>query len=108
MEQGTNQKNPKAHMEHPGPESPVANKGGNQSSSQSQDHSGGQSSSSGASPKIHQPKSPAEKEDPEVKKHNEEMEQRYERTTNQLGEKDNKVDKNYWSGDVGQKDKNKS
>ena len=88
----------KLTWEHPGPEAPSTSKGGNQGSSQSQDHKSSQSSGPGAGPKIHQPKSAAEKENPEVKKHNEELEQRYERTANQLSEKDNKVDKHFWSG----------
>jgi len=94
MEQGTDQKNPKVDLEHPGPDAPSASKDANQSK--------GQDSSHGAGPAIHRPKSAAEKDDPEVKKHNEELENRYERTTNQLSEKDNKVDKSFWKGDVGQ------
>jgi len=96
MEQGIDQKNPKADMEHPGPEPPSTSKSGNQNSSQS----GGQSSttSHGGRPAIHRPESAAEKDDPEVRKHNEELENRYERTTNQLSEKDNKVNKQFWKG----------
>ncbi|EXJ57416.1 hypothetical protein A1O7_07764 [Cladophialophora yegresii CBS 114405] len=107
MQQGIDQGNPKADLEHPGPESPAAGKGANQSSSQSSDQSGSQSDSSskGGSPAIHRPRSAAEKDDPEVKKHNEELENRYERTENQLSEKDNKVDKQFWKGDVGTSDK---
>jgi len=96
MEQGTHEKNPKSDMEHPGPEAP-ADKGTNKpQSSSSSDESGHK-----AQPAIHRPKSAAEKEDPDVKKHNEEMEQRHERSVNQLSEKDNKVDKQFWKGDVG-------
>jgi hypothetical protein len=100
MEQGINQKNPKADLEHPGPESPSASKGGNQASNQSSGQRGSQSKSTsqGGSPAIHRPESAAEKDDPEVRKHNEELENRYERTANQLSEKDNKVDKNFWKG----------
>ncbi|KIX99867.1 uncharacterized protein Z520_04503 [Fonsecaea multimorphosa CBS 102226] len=90
MQQGTDQNNPKANMEHPGPEAPATGKGGSSSGS-----------SSSSQPKIHSPKSAAEKEDPEVRKHNEELEQRHERTVNQLSEDDNKVDKQFWKGDVG-------
>lgn len=105
MEQGTDQKNPKADMEHPGPEAP-AKKGtdtSSSSSSKSQSGTSSETTSQGGSPAIHRPKSAAEEEDPEVKKHNEEMEGRHERSVNQLGEQDNKVNKNFWKGDVGPK-----
>lgn len=111
MEQGTNLKNPKSHLEHPGPEAP-ATKGSidkkssssSSSSSSSAQSSGNQeSTTSGARPAIHRPISAAEKTDPEVRKHNEEMEQRSERSVNQLSEDDNKVNKNFWKGDVGPK-----
>jgi hypothetical protein len=105
--QGTDQKNPKSHLEHPGPESPAAAKSGGGSSQSSQSTTGSNSddgsaptTSHGGSPKIHQPKSAAEEHDPEVKKHNEELAQRYEKTANQLSEGDNKVDKNYWKGEL--------
>ncbi|KAK4944269.1 hypothetical protein LTR10_016382 [Elasticomyces elasticus] len=115
MEQGKDEKNPKVGLEHPGPEAP-AKKGSSSSSSSASSSSSSQtqqssSSSSdethGAKPAIHRPKSAAEHDDPEVKKHNEDMENRHERSVNQLSEKDNKVDKNFWSGDVGQKDAGK-
>lgn len=85
QEQGINEKNPMKHLEHPGPESPMAK---------------GQSSESknGSSPAIHQPKSPQEDQDPEVKKHNEGMKNRTEKSENQLGQEDNKVDKKFWKG----------
>ncbi|KAK5315454.1 hypothetical protein LTR93_009709 [Exophiala xenobiotica] len=104
MQQGQDQKNPKADLEHPGPEAP-AKKGTASSSNSSQAQSSGKSESTshGGSPAISRPESAAEKDDPEVRKHNEEMEQRYERSSNQLSEKDNKVDKSFWSGDVGEK-----
>ncbi|KIW66041.1 hypothetical protein PV04_08250 [Phialophora macrospora] len=109
MEQGTNQANPKVDLEHPGPESPSASKGGNQKSNQSSGQGGGQSESTshGGSPAIHRPESAAEKDDPDVRKHNEELENRYERTTNQLSEEDNKVDKKFWKGDVGKPNEDK-
>lgn len=102
MEQGKDEKNPKVGLEHPGPEAP-AKKGtassSSSSSSQTQKSSSSSSdSSNGAKPAIHRPESAAEKDDPEVRKHNEEMEQRHERSVNQLSEKDNKVDKNFWTG----------
>jgi len=96
MQQGTDEKNPKSHLEHPGPEAP-ADKG----KGQSQSSSSSETSSQGGSPAIHRPESAAEKDDPEVRKHNEEMEQRHERSVNQLSEDDNKVDKKFWKGDVG-------
>jgi hypothetical protein len=94
-EQGTDQKNPRVDLEHPGPDAPSAAKKG---ASQNQASGQSKSSSEGGSPAIHQPKSAAESEDPEVRKHNEELNNRYEKTANQLSEKDNKVDKNFWKG----------
>ena len=89
-EQGINEKNPKNHLEHPGPESPVASQG-KQSNS-------GSDASAGAKPTINQPESAAESQNEDVKKHNAEMANRAEKTANQLGEKDNKVDKKFWQG----------
>lgn len=86
-EQGINEDNPKKHLEHPGPE-PPATKGQGQSSE----------SKGGASPAIHQPSSGAEEQDLEVKKHNEEMKNRADKSANQLSEEDNKVDKKFWKG----------
>lgn len=60
--------------------------------------SGSDPSADKGRPAIHHPKSAAEKDDPEVKKHNEEMKKRSDQTVNQLSEKDNKVDKKYWTG----------
>ena len=85
-EQGINQDNPKKHLEHPGPEPP------------STKSNSGSGSGSDASPKIHQPKSPKEDQSEEVRKHNEEMKNRAEKTANQIGEEDNKVDKKFWQG----------
>ncbi|KEF60367.1 uncharacterized protein A1O9_01927, partial [Exophiala aquamarina CBS 119918] len=105
MEQGTNLKNPKSHLEHPGPEAP-ASKGTDKKSSSSTSASSAQSSENqetsgdGGSPAIHRPKSAAEDTDPEVRKHNEEMEKRSDRSVNQLSEDDNKVDKNFWKGEL--------
>jgi len=100
MQQGQDQQNPKANLEHPGPEAP-AKKGTASSSNSSQTQSSGssQSTSQGGSPAIHRPESAAEKDNPDVRKHNEEMEQRHERSVNQLSEEDNKVDKSFWSGE---------
>lgn len=92
-EQGIHENNPKKHLEHPGPE-PPATKAGN-------GHAANSGPKDGASPKIHQPRSAKESQSDEVKKHNDEMRNRAEKTTNQLGEQDNKVDKQFWQGDVG-------
>lgn len=104
--------NPRRDLEHPGPEAP-ANKGKSSSSGSSASTSGQTSSnlshtqakSDQGRPAIHQPKSAAEDEDPEVRKHNEEMANRHEKSANQLAEEDNKVDKSFWKGDVGDPNK---
>lgn len=89
-EQGINENNPKRHLEHPGPEAPAtkADKGPPANSGDKD----------GASPKIQQPKSASEDQSEEVRKHNEEMQNRHEVSANQLGEEDNKVDKKFWKG----------
>lgn len=92
MEQGINENNPKRHLEHPGPESP-ATKAGNGPAPNSGDKDG-------ASPKINQPKSASEDQNEEVRKHNEEMRNRHEVSANQLGEEDNKVNKQFWTGEL--------
>jgi hypothetical protein len=87
---------PKRDLEHPGPESP-ASKGSSSSSSgsstasKSSNLSHTEAKSDQGSPTNNQPKSAAEENDPEVRKHNEEMAQRHEKSANQLSEKDNKV-----------------
>ena len=102
--------NPKAHMEHPGPEAPAdqgkgkpkepssSGQSSQASSGQSSQKSSSQSTSHGGSPAIHNPKSAKEQDDPGVKKHNDEMRNRSDRTHNQLSESENKVDKKFWSG----------
>lgn len=100
--QSSDAANPKAHLEHPGPEPPAAKGKGSSSSSQqsSKSKSSDQKATSGdGSPKIYHPRSTAEQEDPEVRKHNEEMRTRHEQSVNQLSEKDNKVDPQYWQGE---------
>lgn len=103
-EQGINEKNPMKHLEHPGPESPAASgqvKGSDTSGASQTESKGQQSGSSGSSkgkPTIQKPYTAAEDQDPEVKKHNEEMKHRADRSMNQLDESDNKVDKNFWKG----------
>jgi len=103
MEQGTNLKNPKSHLEHPGPEAPASKgsdkKSSSSSSTQSSDDQEKSDQGGSPGPAIHRPKSAAEKTDPEVRKHNEEMEKRSDRSVNQLSEEDNKVDKNFWKGE---------
>jgi len=131
QEQDIDAGNPKADMEHPGPETPAqqsrredgkasessskesagqGNSGGSsaathegassssQGGSSSTSQGGNSSTSHGGKPAIFAPPSAAEKDDPEVRKHNEDMNNRHERSVNQLGEEDNKVDKNYWKG----------
>ena len=103
MEQGTHEKNPMSHLEHPGPESPAskgtANKASSSSSSKGADPSSSsqkqssrsnETTSHGGSPAIHRPDAGEESTDPDVKKHNEEMEHRADRSVNQLG-KDNEA-----------------
>lgn len=111
-EQGTHTKNPKQSHEHPGPPAPDVGQSKGQSQSQGQVDSqkssksesssssspSSSASSSGAKPTIQTPKSAAEDQDPEVKKHNEEMAQRADKSVNQLSEDDNKVDKKFWKG----------
>jgi hypothetical protein len=88
---------PRRDAEHPGPPAPDVSKGSSQASSQqsstltSTSTSQSSSQSDKGRPAIHQPKSAAEEDDPEVKKHNEEMRNRAEVSANQLAEKDNKV-----------------
>ena len=113
--------NPKADMEHPGPKAPADKASSHQASSEAGQSSSGsqsggaqskdapaQSSSgqksggdTGPAPKVHHPSEPNETKTEDVQRHNEEMEQRHDRASNQLSEKDNKVDKEFWTGDVG-------
>ena len=105
--------NPSAHLEHPGPPPPdvgrgsgggptKAGDGGNnpqqKGTSDGGESSGPTQSKSGASPKIHSEGTPAEASE-DVKKHNEELENRHDRAANKVDEdgKDN-VHKGYWSG----------
>ena len=90
-------KNPKEHHEHPGPEAPDTSSSSGSSGKQVGGESSSQSSD-GAKPAIHHPESAAEKESEDVRRHNEDMRNRAEQTTNQLGESDQKVDKNFWKG----------
>lgn len=90
QEQGVHQDNPKKHLEHPGPEPPSTKAGDGPAANSGE--------KDGASPKISQPKSAAEEQDQDVRKHNEDMRNRHEKSANQLGEQDNKVDKKFWTG----------
>ena len=100
---GSSDQTPKRNLEHPGPESPAEQ--GKSTSSSSQQGSGPKSHTDAKTdrgrPAIHQPESAAESEDPEVRKHNEEMRHRSDKSVNQLSEKDNKVPPTFWKGDVG-------
>ncbi|QIW95139.1 hypothetical protein AMS68_000657 [Peltaster fructicola] len=93
QEQG---RNPQVDKEHPGPP-PPSTAGGESSSSSG----GSQSSSSakdGSKPMIHDESQP-KNESEDVKRHNEELDQRKEKThSRDSGEK---VDPKFWKGDAG-------
>lgn len=94
---GSDSATPRRDIEHPGPEPPDTKDGapkGSASSSGQPSTKGSQSNaqSDKGRPAIHQPESAAESEDPEVRKHNEEMRNRAEVSVNQLSEDDNKVE----------------
>lgn len=93
-------KSPQEQLEHPGPPPPDTGGASKQSASQSSQASTSSSNTgSTAGPKIYHPRSAAEKDDPEVRKHNEEMRHRSEQSVNQLSEEDNLVDKKFWKGE---------
>ncbi|KAK3069705.1 hypothetical protein LTR53_011746 [Teratosphaeriaceae sp. CCFEE 6253] len=106
-------KNPSEHLEHPGPPPPsvVGGKqqqgseqsGGESKDTSSQQSSGGSKGTQGAQPKLHAASTPAQHDDaPEdVKKHNQEMDQRAEKTTEKGSSEDMKkqaVGKDFWAG----------
>ena len=121
--------NPKADLEHPGPEAPASKASPNKSSSSSPSPSSSSPSSSdpsstkspaegtsssypetseGGKPAINNPGTAPEEKDEEVKRHNKEMEERYEKPTNQIdgdgkvegtGDGDGKVEKGFWKGE---------
>jgi hypothetical protein len=107
-------KNLSEHLEHPGPPPPKVAEGKSSSSpnnddtksSSKSDSSASKSDSSkatkGAQPKILDEKPPSkENESEDVRKHNEEMENRTETKHEQASSedsKDEKVDKDYWAG----------
>jgi hypothetical protein len=92
---------PQVDKEHPGPEaradtgtaeSPSSSQGSSSIPSESHsnseksasDKSKDRSNSSGAQPKLYNPDDAADMDDPEVKKHNEDMRNRAEQTPNQI------------------------
>lgn len=116
-------KNRSESLEHPGPPPPKVAKGKSSSSpnddsskssvsdnsssksTSSSDKSSESSSNKGApQPKILNEKVPAKDSSPDVKQHNEEMEQRAERAYEQVSNeeyKKNEVGKEFWSGKLG-------
>lgn len=116
QKQGTSQTS--RSQEHPGPESPVSSGGGGGSSggSGSKDAQQGGSSGAGAQQggnggggqgkrsKIadHDISMEADRvESDDVKQHNKEMSQRFDRASEQSGAVEDKVDKGFWSGQGG-------
>lgn len=117
QEQGAN---PSADLEHPGPPPPDVGKGtgGGPTKAGGEGHGAGQQSSSsgaksggtgksanaekgkeGAKPKILDESSPPAEPSEDVKKHNEEMDQRYEKAANHVDEPGNdNVGKGFWKG----------
>lgn len=116
--------NPSADLEHPGPPPPSAgsgtgggptksgkeghntqqndasNGGGQTSTSESGGASGGEGD--GPQPKIHKQNAPEEHtHSDEVRAHNADMEKRHDRPNEKSAEKEDKVDKGYWSGHGG-------
>lgn len=101
-------KNPKEHMEHPGPEAPSVGKSNSGSSSGQQQQQGGEQKSStpdksskgtqGAQPKIFSASPPSDGEaSQDVKNHNKDMDNRAEKekVSSKDAEKD-KVGKKFW------------
>lgn len=116
----SDQANPKANLEHPGPESP-ASKGGSASSTSQSDKpkkysppstpsgstgikQGEESTESepktshGGSPAINNPGPAPEHQSEEVRKHNEAVAKSHDRPVNQI-DQDGKVEKGYWQGE---------
>jgi len=111
QDQGKNQES--RELEHPGPPPPKAAQGKGEGSQQKTSSSSSSSSSSkpasgkgtqGAQPKILNDKPPAKDASEDVKKHNEEMDNRAEKAHEQVDNGDAKkdeVDKDFWSGQGG-------
>ena len=112
----SDQVNPKADLEHPGPESPASKEGSASTSPKDESPSHSSSSSSSASatteegtskshqetshggrPAISKPGPPPKSANEGVKKHNEELASGHDRPVNQ-NDGDNKVEKGFWSG----------
>ncbi|KAK6395713.1 hypothetical protein LTR65_010733 [Meristemomyces frigidus] len=110
-------KNPKEHMEHPGPEAPAVGKssGGSKSGgSGQQSQQGGEQKpdsvqkskgTQGAQPKIFNESPPAEGQgSKDVEDHNRDMDNRAEKAHSKVSDKDaekDKVGKGFWSGTGG-------
>lgn len=117
--------NPSADLEHPGPAPPSVGQGtgggptkggaeGHNTQQNDSGSSGAQASTSGSGgasggasggegdgpqPKIHKHDAPEEHtHSDEVRAHNEDMAKRHDRPNEQSPDKDDKVDKGYWSG----------
>ncbi len=101
--------NPKAHLEHPGPETP-ASKGTDSSSSSSSSSSpkstpekspstssSHKETSKGGSPAINNPGPAPEEQKEGVKKHNEAVANSHDRPVNQI-DSEGKVEKSFWKG----------
>ena len=112
LDQGSN---PSADLEHPGPPPPDVGKGTgggptkkgaeghntreNASSSGQGGNEGSKGREGGPQPKIHNHNAPAEEHhSEEVRKHNEDMGKRYDRPQEKSPDKEDKVNKPYWSG----------
>ena len=104
--------NPSAGLEHPGPPPPDVGHGtgGGPTKKGPDGHNTGQSpsnSSQGASgegggprPAIHKHNAPEEhSQSDDVKAHNEDMAKRYDRANERSPDKEDKVDKGFWSGE---------
>lgn len=89
--------NPKAHLEHPGPESPASSDKSSKDTSSTPKAQSQQSHSQGARPAISNPGPAPEQANEEVRKHNDEVAKSHDRPVNQLDE-DGKVEKGFWSG----------
>ena len=104
--------NPSADLEHPGPPPPDVGQGtgggptkaGAEGHNTTENVTGGSGSKSGgtegaAQPKIHKHDAPAEEHhSEEVKKHNEDMNKRYDRPQEKSPDTEEKVDKSFWKG----------
>ena len=84
--------NPSSSKEHPGPPAPSTSSGAEKRSSDSGDKA--------AEPKIykHAPPEP-DAHDEDVKAHNEELSKRHDRPVEKSGDKEDKVDRGFWTGE---------